>query len=204
MQRTALTLLLTVASFSAALAGGTEPAGAMQRTGMTGVAGMSMDTRARMQSVTTELERLSGRAFDRAFLSVMISHHQMAVDMARVELTRGRDALVRGWAQDIIDEQTREIAEMERELATLGGPDTRLQALLRSRMSGMTEMLRTAANPDRMFLEMMVPHHGGANDLATLELERGEDKDVLRLAKQILTSQADQMHDFRDWLRANP
>lgn len=50
--------------------------------------------------------------FDRAFIDMMIPHHQGAIRMARIELENGVDAESRQLAQDIIDAQSREIEEM--------------------------------------------------------------------------------------------
>ena len=49
---------------------------------------------------------------DKDFLSMMIPHHEGAVDMARLVLIHGRDPLVRQIAEDIIASQTVEIAAM--------------------------------------------------------------------------------------------
>ncbi len=46
----------------------------------------------------SELGALRGRAFDRAYLSMMIPHHQAAVEMARAALAVSRDATVKAWA----------------------------------------------------------------------------------------------------------
>lgn len=52
--------------------------------------------------------------FERAFIDMMIAHHQGAIRMARVELARGEDPEVRGLAVAIIAAQSREIKEMNR------------------------------------------------------------------------------------------
>ena len=49
---------------------------------------------------------------DVAFLCVMIPHHRGAIDMAEVALRNAKDPWVRQVAQNVIDAQTREIAEM--------------------------------------------------------------------------------------------
>jgi uncharacterized protein (DUF305 family) len=50
---------------------------------------------------------------DVAFVRGMIPHHQSAIDMARVVLQSGKDDQAKKWANDVIREQQREIAEMQ-------------------------------------------------------------------------------------------
>jgi uncharacterized protein (DUF305 family) len=64
----------------------------------------------------------SGNA-DADFLSMMIPHHEGAVEMARLELIYGRDPLTRKLAEDIIAGQQVEIEGMKRRLAILRNRD---------------------------------------------------------------------------------
>ena len=57
---------------------------------------------------------------DADFLLMMIPNHQSAIDMARVELEQGEDEETRAMAQEIIDAQEAEIAEMRAMLERLG------------------------------------------------------------------------------------
>jgi uncharacterized protein (DUF305 family) len=57
---------------------------------------------------------------DADFLLMMIPHHQSAIDMARVELEQGQDEATRAMAQEIIDAQEAEIAEMRAMLEGMG------------------------------------------------------------------------------------
>ena len=54
--------------------------------------------------------------FDEAFLGMMIPHHEGAIEMAKVELAKGSDPELKALAQDIVDEQERELAEMRKHL----------------------------------------------------------------------------------------
>ena len=50
---------------------------------------------------------------DRDFATMMIPHHQGAIDMAKVQLQYGKDPRLRRLAQGIIVEQAQEIAVMQ-------------------------------------------------------------------------------------------
>ena len=65
----------------------------------------------------TQLEAAGGPAFDRAFLQMMITHHQGALTMAKAELADGRDPDATLMAQNISDAQQASIELMQRLLA---------------------------------------------------------------------------------------
>jgi uncharacterized protein (DUF305 family) len=60
----------------------------------------------------------SATSFDKAFMEMMIPHHQGAVVMANAELKRGSDPQLKTLAQNIITAQQREIAAMRKQLGT--------------------------------------------------------------------------------------
>ncbi len=69
--------------------------------------------RAQMGSMMgPSLDQLSGDDFDKAFLTQMSMHHAMAVMMARPAAAQAARQETKDLAQTIIDEQTREIAQM--------------------------------------------------------------------------------------------
>jgi uncharacterized protein (DUF305 family) len=66
--------------------------------------GMSMDM--------DELE--DAKPFDKAFIDMMITHHQGAIRMARAELAKGGNAQLRAIARAIVSAQKREITDLNR------------------------------------------------------------------------------------------
>ncbi|WP_416984573.1 DUF305 domain-containing protein [Streptomyces sp. T028] len=86
----------------------------MDHSGSGGMAGMMDD--AEMQT----LEKASGEAFDTAFLTLMVEHHEGAVEMAGTEQDKGSYQPAKDTAEDIVTGQTAEIAEMKELLGKKG------------------------------------------------------------------------------------
>jgi uncharacterized protein (DUF305 family) len=72
----------------------------------------SMDTT--MQMMSDSLKGKTGDAFDKAFLSEMIVHHQGAIAMAEMALQNSNHEEIKNLAHDIITAQTEEIAQMKK------------------------------------------------------------------------------------------
>ncbi|GGM19489.1 DUF305 domain-containing protein [Deinococcus aerophilus] len=146
------------------------------------------------------LEPLKGKAFDRAFLSMMIVHHQGALDMSRAVLNNVKDPQVKKWTADIIRVQQKELGVMNTWLGTLGGVDKGAQTGMHTEMKGMMTALKANKDSDRALVEGMLPHHASAVDMANLALQRSSDARVLGLARDIIRTQADEMYAYRQWL----
>lgn len=165
---------------------------------------MQLDMRAMMMPMMNDLARLSGRTFERAFMSMMIPHHQGAIDSSRAVLERTQDTQARTWATQIIADQAREIAEMQARLRGYGGPNQMMTRMMQmNRMMDMPAIIRASSTPERTFLEGMIPHHAAASEKANLALQRTQDAFVLDLARRIVTAQAGEMQDFQGWLKAH-
>ncbi len=65
-----------------------------------------------MDDMVHGLEGLDGDAFDKAFLEMMIPHHQGAIDMAKLVADHAKHEELVRFAQDIADLQQREIEMM--------------------------------------------------------------------------------------------
>lgn len=161
---------------------------------------MNMPGLHHMATTGTSLQSLNGKAFDRAFLSMMIVHHQGAVDMSKTVLNTIKDAQVKRWTASIIGVQQREIGEMNAWLKALGGVDKGAQTEMISEMNTMLAALKASKDSDRGLIEGMLPHHASAIGMASLALQKSSDARVLSLARNIIRTQADEMYAYRQWL----
>lgn len=77
---------------------------------------MDMPGMASMEDMAA-LKNATGAEFEQMFLTMMIEHHQGAIEMAQIELDEGENAAAKDLAQDIITGQQREITTMQQLLA---------------------------------------------------------------------------------------
>jgi uncharacterized protein (DUF305 family) len=73
----------------------------------------AMGMMADMGQMTEELKSLTGDAFDKAFLSSMIEHHQSAINMAYPGRTNAQHQEVKTLTIAIVDAQSKEIEQMK-------------------------------------------------------------------------------------------
>ena len=66
-----------------------------------------------MSDMNKQLEGLNGDDYDKAFIEMMISHHEGATDMAKLSDTRAKHDEIKQLSKDIITAQEKEIAEMK-------------------------------------------------------------------------------------------
>ncbi len=75
--------------------------------------GGSMTMESMMKDMMANLEGKKGDAFDKAFLTEMIMHHEGAVVMAQAVLTSSKRSELLELAKNIISAQTSEITTMK-------------------------------------------------------------------------------------------
>ena len=79
---------------------------------MSGMHGMNHGDGMMSADQMDALTALSGTEFDRQWLTMMIEHHEGAIDMANTELADGENPEVKQMATDIVTAQQKEIADM--------------------------------------------------------------------------------------------
>lgn len=143
---------------------------------------------------------------DQMFASMMIPHHEQAVEMADLVLEKtGIDDRVVSLAQDIKAAQDPEIEVMKGWLSSWGVDYDS------SEVSGMGDMgdgMMSGSDMDQLeqadgseashlFLEQMIEHHEGAIVMAQVELDAGEYPAAIELAGAIISAQTAEIATMR-------
>ena len=157
-------------------------------------------------------EMMVGMAYndpDTAFAKSMLGHHHGAVDMAKIELKYGNDETMLKLAKDIIDSQQLEIDIINKWLAShpdAPKPKPNTQVMQQAYTAGMQamhdDMMTGIANPvpDMAFARGMLPHHRGAVDMAMVQLQYGTDKEMRKLAQDIIDAQQPEIIWLQEWI----
>lgn len=124
----------------------------------------------------------------------MIEHHKGAVEMSRLVLTMNPGDHVAQMANSTIENQTKEIADLEK-LVAQGTPDPASAALYRPSMEQMHNamMAVTGADLSETFHRKMLEHHKGAVALSDVALANGVTGTV---RAQVEKTKADQQKEI--------
>lgn len=146
---------------------------------------------------------------DAMFASMMIPHHEQAVEMSEMLLAKDDvPADVADLAQRIMDAQGPEIDTMNGWLEDWGvdasvheGMDHGEDGMMSE--EDMAELEdATGVDASRLFLEQMVQHHEGAIDMAQDEVDNGQNPDAVALAQTIVDTQQAEIEEMQELLTA--
>lgn len=161
-------------------------------------------------------------AQDVNFARKMVPHHQQAITMSDLALSRSTDPQVQGLATRIKAAQGAEISLMQGWLKswgaqTGGGGDHGGHGMGGGMGDGGERMPGMVSGPgmaalgsasgaefDRLFLQAMTDHHKGALDMANVQLRDGKFAPAMQLARQIITSQEKEIAEMEQLLSSVP
>ena len=149
---------------------------------------------------------------DVGFYRDMTAHHDQAVQMALIELSKGQDRTVRAFAQEIIIFQRWEMGRMHEQLtdwdAPTGPQDTAMGWMDMPVPAGFMPGLATedqmaalrqagGAGADALFLDLIAEHHRGGAQMAAYAAEAADDPDVRDLAAVMAKNQSIEIAEYR-------
>ncbi len=150
--------------------------------------------------------------YDLQFLDTMTHHHQGALDMAKVAVGKTQNQELKAFAQKIIADQNKEIAQMKewREKWYAGKPSA-----MNMEMPGMGDGMKMMMGDgmkkfeaasgkefDLMFLDMMTPHHQGAVTMGREALTKAEHQEIKTLSNNIIKAQEAEIKQMQMWKTA--
>ena len=137
---------------------------------------------------------------DQEFIENMIPHHQDAVDMSNMALTKAEHPEIKQLAMNISSSQSKEIAEMRTWYKEWYGTDVPPNS---SMMGSVTDLnrLKNAKDFDKEFIEQMVPHHQMAIMMAQMVLSHSNRPEIRGLAESIIQSQSKEINEMRTWYK---
>lgn len=171
---------------------------------------MNMGTMA-MKSMAA-LNKLAGKNFDIAYMSMMIDHHQGAVEMAQAILKVSKDERIRKAAQDIVAVQNKEIAQLTAWLKNWYGvaPSKMYMEMMRADMQGMMNTSMSGMQThqgmdmpvDRSFLEGMIPHHQDAVNMSQSCLKKAGKAELKKFCQGVIAVQNKEIKQYQGWLKS--
>lgn len=148
--------------------------------------------------------RAAGNGIDRAFVAAMVRQHQAAITVSRIARQRGTSRFVKRLARDIVTTQGKEISTMRLEDAALAAAGEKRGSLgapgHTGAMKADTATLEDADPFDPVFLRMMIAHHRAAIEIANVQLDKGQDRELKALARQIIRTQQREIRQMRNQL----
>lgn len=162
---------------------------------------------------------------DQFFIEMMIPHHQDAVEMANLALTRAKRPEIKKLAEAIKRDQTREIQQMRGWYKAWYGKDvpqvpmgTGMMGNRQGMGTGMgmgqgmmtqngmmhTDLvaLKNASDFDKEFVRQMIPHHQMAVHMAQMVLNQKTRPEIRTLAQSIIQSQTAEIKQMQQWQQA--
>ncbi len=148
------------------------------------------------------------------FARDMSVHHAQAVEMAEIVRDKTESEEIRLMAADMALTQQAQIGQMQGWLAAWGLPPTGPEPAMawmghptEGRMPGMAtpeEIQRLQDAPpeeaDRLFLEVMIPHHRAAVPMAQAALDESDRPEVEQLAGAVVSSQKGEIEIMQQML----
>lgn len=140
---------------------------------------------------------------DHDFAMMMKHHHQSANEMAQVELTQGHHDEVKSLARQMIDNQNKEIQQIDNFLSNTpvdnktGGDKFHHETM--QMMNDMPmNMEHSGKDSDQQYVSMIISHHQQGIHMAQMYLKYGQKQEMKTLANKIIKEQEKEIKELKD------
>lgn len=154
------------------------------------------------------------KPFDLQFIDQMTMHHEGAIMSAKSMIGDSKRPELRKLAANIEESQSEQIKQMQQfreqwypdAKLTSGMPPGMMNQMMgggqmEKMMGGSMQEVMGADNTDEMFLEMMIPHHQMAVDMAAKALKDAENPEIKQLAQKIKDEQSAEIKLMQGYLK---
>ena len=135
---------------------------------------------------------------EKDFILNMIPHHQEAIDTSEIVAAQTSDPELKKFAQDVIQVQTSEVAQMEQWLKDWFQEEYTGNSNYQLMMGDLTQF--QGKELERAYVEGMIAHHQGAIDMAKQVLTLNPRPEVQQMAEAIVTVQQTEVETLQGWL----
>ena len=142
----------------------------------------------------------SAANFEVKFMTGMIDHHQMAIEMAEICLQKATHEELRSMCQQVIAAQSAEIEEMQAWLSDWYG--ITYEPTMKPGDEKMLERLASlsGAEFEISFMEMLIKHHEKAIKEARKCLDKAAHAELRELCENIIRTQSAEIAQLQSWL----
>ena len=171
--------------------------------------------------------RMGTQSMDQHFIAMMIPHHDGAIAMADLALSRAKRPEIKSLARSIKDSQTLENNQMRAwyrqwfggDVPAWGGSYGRgvysgwggwmggSGGMMMGRGGGMgmmgtdVEWLKNAPDFDRAFIEQMIPHHRMGVMMASMAQTNSQHPELRELQQAMVKAQSREIEQMAQWYR---
>ena len=143
------------------------------------------------------LENLSGDQFDTGFYSMMIPHHDAAVEASQKILSATQNPQIKEWAQETIKTYAQQMQQMNQALYEESGgwTDQRLYRTVESALASQMKKI----NSDQTYIKAMIAHNNSTAAMAELAKTRTQNQKLLQLSQALVARQKQNNPRLQEW-----
>ncbi|MCT0206851.1 DUF305 domain-containing protein [Synechococcus sp. CS-1332] len=157
--------------------------------------------------------RMGAQSMDQHFIVMMIPHHDGAIAMADLALSRAKRPEIKALARSIKDSQTLENAQMRSwyrqwfggAVPAWGGGMGHGGGMGMMGMGGTgtdVAWLKNASDFDRAFIEQMIPHHRMGVMMATMAQTNSQHPQLQAMQQVMVKAQSQEIEQMAQWYRS--